>query len=72
MSFALPLDNMTTEEKLRMMERIWDDLCKNVEEIPSPAWHTPILSQRESAIQQDEEQIDDWEDAKKRIRKSLP
>lgn len=71
MSFALPLDEMTTEEKLRVMERIWDDLCRNAEAVPSPAWHAPILHERESLLQQGKEQLVDWEEAKQRIRESL-
>lgn len=71
MSFALPLDDMTTAEKIRMMELIWDDLCRNPEAVPSPAWHAPILSEREARVQQGTEQITDWEEAKQRMRESL-
>jgi hypothetical protein len=28
MEFTLPLEQMSTEEKIRTMETIWDDLCK--------------------------------------------
>ncbi len=28
MEIALPLDEMTVEEKIRMIELIWDDLCR--------------------------------------------
>ena len=71
MSFTLPLDEMTTAEKLSVMETIWEDLCRHAEDVPSPAWHAPILRERESLVQQGKEPIADWEDAKKRIRESL-
>jgi len=71
MSYTLPLDEMTTVEKLRVMESIWEDLCRNAEAVPSPAWHASVLSEREARVRNGEEQIDDWEDAKKRIRQSL-
>jgi len=71
MSYALPLDKMTTAEKLQVMENIWEDLCRNPEAVPSPAWHAPVLSERESGVRKGEEQLDDWEDAKDRIRQSL-
>jgi len=29
---------MTIAEKLSEMERLWDDLCRDPEDIPSPAW----------------------------------
>lgn len=71
MSYTLPLDEMTTAEKLEVMESIWEDLCRNPEAIPSPAWHAPVLSERASRVQQGEEQATRWETAKKRIRESL-
>ena len=71
MSFTLPLDEMTTAEKLRLLERIWDDLCRNPEDVPSPAWHAPILSERASRVQNKQEQVTDWQEAKRRIRESL-
>lgn len=72
MSFALPLDEMTTAEKLRVMEEIWEDLCRNPEAVPAPAWHAPILRERAARVQRGEEQVVDWEEAKQRLRESLP
>ena len=70
MSFDLPLNNMTTEEKLSVMEEIRGNLCHNPEEVPSPAWHAPILSEREHRVWEGQERITDWELAKKRVRES--
>jgi hypothetical protein len=71
MSYTLPLDEMTTAEKLEVMESIWEDLCRYPEAVPSPAWHAPVLSERASLLQQGEEQATSWDQAKKRIRASL-
>jgi len=71
MGFSLPLDEMTTAEKLRAMESIWENLTRNAEAVPSPAWHAPILHERKSRVERGEEQPVDWEEAKKRIRESL-
>lgn len=35
MKFTLPLDKMTTEEKLLALEEIWQDLCRKSDNIPS-------------------------------------
>jgi len=51
------------------MEKIWEDLCRNPEAVPSPAWHASILNERAAKVQQGEEEITGWEEAKKRIRK---
>ena len=37
MGAVLPLDKMTTQEKLRALEAIWDDLSHAPEDIPSPS-----------------------------------
>jgi hypothetical protein len=39
MENILPLDKMTTEDKLAVMEQLWEDLCRNPESVPSPSWH---------------------------------
>ncbi len=39
MEIMLPLDKMTIEDKIRTMEIIRDDLCKNADSIKSPEWH---------------------------------
>lgn len=67
MRYTLPLDEMTIDEKLKVMEQIWENLCRNPAVVPSPAWHAPILHQRESLVQQGIEQATDWRDAKKII-----
>jgi hypothetical protein len=46
----LPLDQMTTEEKLLAMEQLWEDLSRTPEQLPSPAWHGEILAKRERGI----------------------
>lgn len=50
MNISLPLDKMTSIDKLTMIETIWEDLCKNPESIPSPDWHAETLKAREKAI----------------------
>jgi hypothetical protein len=50
MKLVLPLDKMTITDKLQALEQIWDDLCRNQEQIPSPDWHEEILHAREDRI----------------------
>ena len=67
----LRLDQMTTKDKIRAMESLWDDLCKNADMVASPSWHKDILSQREKSVSKGKEKINDWNKEKDRIRKSL-
>ena len=71
MKLVLPLDKMTTSDKLSAMERLWDDLCRNAETVPSPKWHGDILSARDRSVREGGEGFADWNEAKDRIRKSV-
>ena len=67
MSITLPLNQMTTAEKLQVMEDLWADLTRNEQEFESPAWHEPILKEREDRLRAGEETPIDWEVAKKEL-----
>jgi len=71
MEVMLPLDKMTIEDKIRTMEIIWDDLCKNADNIKSPEWHKAVLDKREDALKVGEETVIDWHKAKKNILDSI-
>ncbi|OHB47233.1 MAG: hypothetical protein A2106_01830 [Planctomycetes bacterium GWF2_40_8] len=71
MGITLPLEKMTTEDKIRTMETIWDDLCKKAESIPSPSWHKDILEEREKVIENGKEEFIDWSEAKKQIEDKI-
>ena len=67
MEITLPLDKMTIEDKIKTMERLWTDLCKRAESVPSPSWHKDILKDREYSINDNKEQFMDWNEAQKVI-----
>ena len=72
MAIPIPLESMSVEEKLQTMESIWEDLCRKSESITSPPWHKEVLNDREESIESGEEKFEDWETAKKNIKKDLP
>jgi hypothetical protein len=65
---SLPLDQMSTEEKLAAMEAIWSDLSRHEQQLPTPYWHKRVLDQRQRQIDRGEATFIDWEKAKRRIR----
>jgi len=71
MNITLPLKEMTVEEKLQLMEAIWEDLSRNAEQLPPPAWHAEELAAREAAIARGEETFEDWETARQRIEQNI-
>jgi hypothetical protein len=68
MDISLPLEQMSTEEKIRTIETIWDDLCKKADSLSSPAWHKNVLQKREEQLKNGDAQFVDWDKAKKDIR----
>ncbi len=71
MEITLPLDKMSTEDKIRTMEAIWEDLCKKADSFSSPNWHKDILHEREESINNGDDEFMDWKNAKKHIRDTL-
>ena len=72
MSIAKPLAEMSVEEKIQMMESLWDDLCRKPDSIESPVWHQDILTQREESSRTGADAFEDWDAAKRKIRNQVP
>jgi hypothetical protein len=68
MQTVIPLDKMTTVDKLRALEDIWSDLQSTPDEVPSRGWHADVLRGRENRVREGSSQFGDWTDAKRRIR----
>ncbi len=68
MDFNLRLEQLSTEEKIRIMETIWDDLCKKKDKNSSPSWHKNILDDREEQVKDGSAEFMDWDKAKKHRR----
>ena len=68
MQATLPLDRMTKEEKIRVMEELWADLSRDETQVESPAWHGEVLRERAEAVKSGKETFMDWEVAKQKLR----
>lgn len=66
----ISINNMSTKEKLELMEMLWNDLSKNEQQIQSPDWHKQTLKQREKKLEAGKEKIIDWDDAKNDLQES--
>ena len=71
MEHTLPLESMTIEEKLIIMESLWADLCKAQDQLSSPPWHESLLQEREQQLKTGEDSFMDWQAAKQKIRASI-
>lgn len=68
MDISLPLDKMTNSDKIAVMEKLWDDLCRDPESIPSPEWHKEVLEAREKTVNEGKEVFTAFDQAKARLR----
>lgn len=76
MHIAIPLETMTTTDKLRAIEEIWADLIRNLdanesESIPSPSWHADVLQARERRIAEGTSRFLDIAEAKQAVREKI-
>lgn len=69
MQNTFEIRHLSREDKLRVMEAIWEDLSKEDEEVESPEWHQEALQETEHRLNLGEEKMVDWDSAKKELRK---
>jgi hypothetical protein len=71
MPLTLPLQKMSVEEKIQLMEALWNDLCGTPDSALTPDWHGKVLTSREALFCAGGDEFVDWESAKTRISKDL-
>lgn len=63
------LAKMPVSEKIQLMESLWESLSNDaVAAAAVPAWHGDVLANRQVLLDQGEEPVSNWGDAKQRIR----
>ena len=63
------LGKMPISEKIQLMESLWESLSNDaVAAAAVPAWHGDVLAKRQVLLDQGEEPVNIWGDAKQRIR----
>jgi hypothetical protein len=67
----LPLSDYSYEQKLDLLQILWDDLTRNETVLESPDWHEEILKDRDQAVSSGRVKVSDWEEAKERIRRNV-
>ena len=63
-SVASVLKDMPRTAKIRLMEELWDDLCQDAANLPSPSWHGEVLATRAAKVAAGTAQFFDWETVK--------
>jgi hypothetical protein len=62
------IEQLPRSEKLKLMESLWENLSRPDSEFESPAWHERELAETERRFAKGQEQVTDWEAAKKLLR----
>ncbi len=70
MSNPITIENLTTNEKIELMEKLWADLSASPDYSP-PAWHGEELTRRKNAVEEGLETYTDWDKVKEEIRKEI-
>ncbi|MDD2599852.1 MAG: addiction module protein [Kiritimatiellae bacterium] len=71
MQITIPLERMSTIEKLQAIEGIWSDLAHVSEDVPSPAWHDDVLRAREERIANSTSRFMEISEAKQAVRERI-
>jgi hypothetical protein len=71
MQITIPLERMSTTEKLQAIEDIWSDLACVSENVPSPAWHAEVLCAREERIANGTSRFLEITEAKQAVREQI-
>jgi hypothetical protein len=63
---------MPIVERLQLMEVLWNSMSSETSGVLDvPLWHSDILAERLQKLDNGEENVSDWADAKKRIRNQV-
>ena len=62
--------DLPAEDRLQLVERIWDSLAATAESVPVPEWHQAELDRR--LADPNELATVSWEEVQARLRKSKP
>ena len=70
MSTISEIKQMSKEEKLLLMETLWQQLSVDEEQVEVPESHKKMLEDRSAMAEKGEAEFLDWEQAKRQISKA--
>lgn len=70
---AIPtIHELSTAEKLILLEELWDDLASRPGEVPVPDWQQHELERRHAEYFSNPNEGSSWEEVRARILQKLP
>jgi putative addiction module component (TIGR02574 family) len=76
MSQALPIpppgfEALTVDEQIDYVQSLWDHIAPRPEDVPLPAWHREILTERLASYRASEDPGREWEEVEKDLTADL-
>lgn len=71
MDLLQSIHKLPVNEKLQLMEFLWEELSANETEFVSPKWHKTALAETEKRAKEGQEEFIDWSTAKDKLRKKF-
>ena len=71
MSTIEQIRRLPLQDKLLVMEALWDDLSRHSREVEVPQWHKDVLDERERLLNAGEARFIDWEVARQEIEAAI-
>ncbi|MDA3799597.1 MAG: addiction module protein [Kiritimatiellae bacterium] len=71
MTITLELEEMSTSEKIGLLEDIWTNLSHEASKYSPPDWHNRILEEREALFEAGKIGCTDWNIAKAEIKERV-
>ena len=65
------IDQLTSAEKMELMEVLWRGLTRDDATYESPAWHVQALEESERLVEEGGATFSDWAEARERLKARL-
>ena len=66
---SIDIANVSLDEKLRLVEALWDEIAASNEPMPVPDWLEAELARRRENFERDPTSAMSWEEARGRLLK---
>jgi putative addiction module component (TIGR02574 family) len=67
---AEQIREMSMAERLQALEQLWDAVCRDDADVPSPTWHAAVLEERQARAARGDSRFLTLDQVKARLRHS--
>jgi len=71
MTISAELERLSVQEKLQLVQDLWDQIAAVPENVPVPEWHRAELAKRTRDLKDCPDPGEDWDIVRKQLREGL-